>query len=86
MLEPEYTESEAADALRVSPRFLRGERAAGRIAFARRGRKVLYPAQAILEYQQSQLVRTSPAKAVVGMVRATRDLRGIGVRARRVAL
>jgi hypothetical protein len=85
MIENEYTEREAAALLRVSERFLRGERASGKIAFARRGRKVLYPARTIREYQEGQMTRTSPAATVVGMSKVARDLRSIGARARRAA-
>jgi hypothetical protein len=79
VIEQEYMESEAAKLLRVSPRFLRGERAAGRIAFAQRGRKVLYPESAIREYQDGQLTRC--AKPATGTARRPlADLRNIGRR------
>ena len=79
MIEQEYLEAEAAKLLRVSPRFLRGERAAGRIAFAQRGRKVLYPESCVREYQEGQLTRC--AKPVNGTTRGKlADVKSIGRR------
>ena len=57
MLATEYTEEETAKLLRVSPRFLRGERAAGRITYAQRGRRILYPESCVRQYQEGQLTR-----------------------------
>jgi hypothetical protein len=64
MLATEYTEEETAKLLRVSPRFLRGERAAGRITYAQLGRRILYPESCVRQYQEGQLTRC--AKPVNG--------------------
>ena len=79
MLEQEITEYEAASLLRVSPRFLR-ERGAGRIAFAQRRRRILYPESCIRKYQESQLTRGSHQPAKSTGRRLLSDVRNIGRR------
>ena len=53
----ELTESEAADELRISIDTLQRERAAGKIAYAQRRRRILYPMSCIDDYRQSQVTR-----------------------------
>jgi hypothetical protein len=56
----ELTEREAAAELRISIDTLQRERAAGRISFARRRRRVFYPVGCIEEYRQAQVTRECP--------------------------
>lgn len=76
----EFTEPEAAERLRVSPRFLRGERSAGRIGYVQRGRKVLYSAAGIEAYRRSQETRRVDQDAMPIAIRS-RGVRGAGRRA-----
>lgn len=79
MLATEYTEEETAKLLRVSPRFLRGERTAGRITYAQRGRRILYPESCVRQYQEGQLTRC--AKPVNGTTLGKlADVKSIGRR------
>lgn len=79
MLATEYTEEETAKLLRVSPRFLRGERTAGRITYAQRGRRILYPESCVRQYQEGQLTRC--AKPVNGTTLGKlADVKSIGHR------
>lgn len=57
--DPWLTEKEAAAELRVSPYFVRAEREAGRLGYARIRRRVFYPMSQINDYKQRAL---RPAK------------------------
>src|SRR5262245_15122062 len=57
----ELTEAEAARELRISVDSLQRERAAGKIAFARVGRRVFYPVVCIEQYRQNRITRECPA-------------------------
>ena len=67
----ELTEAEAAAELRISVKSLRRERAAGKIEFAQRRRRVFYPVDCIEQYRQSQVTRACPIVLTsVGMGRS----------------
>jgi hypothetical protein len=57
----ELTEREAAADLRISVDLLQKERAAGRIGYAKSGRRVLYPVVFINKYRQERQRRECPS-------------------------
>jgi hypothetical protein len=67
----ELTEAEAARELRISIDLLQSERAAGKIAFARAGRRVFYPVSCIEQYRRERVTRACPS-------RTTSDFKGMG--------
>src|SRR4051812_15526198 len=69
----ELTEAEAAIELRISIDLLQRERASGKIAFARSGRRVFYPVTCIEEYRRNRVERE--CQTSVSNVKA---LRGTG--------
>src|SRR5260370_28775638 len=60
----ELTEGEAAHELRISVDTLQRERAAGRISFARAGRRVFYPVVCIEQYRQERIKRCQATSSV----------------------
>lgn len=62
--DPWLTEKEAAAELRVSPYFVRAERAAGRLGYARIRRRVFYPMSQINDYKQRALRPANGGDAV----------------------
>jgi len=71
----ELTEAEAARELRISVDLLQRERAAGKISFARAGRRVFYPIVCIEQYRQDRIVKACPATSLGGMGRSTTGTR-----------
>ena len=61
----ELTEAEAALELRISVDLLQRERAAGRIGYARAGRRVFYPVVCIEKYRQDRITRCQATNSVV---------------------
>jgi len=62
----ELTEAEAAHELRISVDTLQRERAEGKIGFARRRRRVLYPLSCINDYRKSQICPPTSTRTTSG--------------------
>ena len=72
----ELTEAEAAKELRISVASLQRERAAGKIAFAQRRRRVFYPMSCINEYRQATVTRECPDHTISGFKETGRPATG----------